>query len=159
VCPPPGPPPEDEVEADDALGLGAAAVGDDGGLGLRPQEPPALGQEPVLARHRLPLAQHCGGGGPPTPRVTPGGGGPGGYPPGIVGVPRDSQRGCWGVWGCPGGMVGCPGVPRGDVGVPRGAQGGCWGVPGCSRKDNVVPRWILGCSRGMLGCPGVLQKG
>ena len=47
--------PEDEVEADDGLGLGRPAVVEHRGLGFCPHKAPPLGQEAVLTGTHLAL--------------------------------------------------------------------------------------------------------
>ncbi len=50
--------PEDEVKADDGLGLRRLAVVEDGCLGLRPDEAATVRQETVVAGARLTFGQH-----------------------------------------------------------------------------------------------------
>lgn len=51
--------PQDVVDAHDALGLGVAAVVDDGALSLHPHVAAVLGQHSVVPADRLALGAHC----------------------------------------------------------------------------------------------------
>ena len=61
VTPPPSRLPDQEMDADDTLRLGAPAPRHHCGLGLGPQVATTPGQEAVLPRYCLALAQHWGG--------------------------------------------------------------------------------------------------